>query len=314
MGKFCFGIDVGGTSIKLGYFDATGTCLEKWEIRTKRENNGESILSDIAKEILSKIEEKNLNRADCLGIGLGIPGPCTEDGYVALCVNLGWGRTNVVKTLSELTGGFKVAIGNDANVAALGEMVQGGGKGYQNVVMITLGTGVGGGVVLGGKILTGTVGAAGEFGHILVNPLEESICTCGRYGCLEQYASATGVVRIAKKLLENNKESILYEQRERLSAKGIFDALAKKDEVANQAVDIMCEYLGEVLAGVATVIDPEIFVIGGGVSKAGKVLIDRIKSSYQKKVLNVLQDKKFALASLGNDAGIYGAAELIRTR
>ena len=198
MDKYVFGIDVGGTTVKCGLFTAEGVVLDKWEIRTNKENSGASILSDITNAINAKLAEKKIDKSDVLGVGIGVPGPVKGDGTVLSCVNLGWGVFNVNEKMSELIG-LPVAAGNDANVAALGEMWKGGGQGYQDVVMVTLGTGVGGGIILDGKIWAGSNGAGGELGHMIVNPEETDVCGCGGHGHLEQYASATGIVRMAKR-------------------------------------------------------------------------------------------------------------------
>ena len=230
MKKYGFGVDVGGTTCKIGLFDMSGVILEKWEIKTNTENNGASILDDVAASVLGKMEEKNIDKEDVQGIGLGVPGPVDNEGVVHRCVNLGWDVVNVEKELEEKTG-LLVKAGNDANVAALGEMWQGGGKGYQNVVMVTLGTGVGGGIIINGKILTGENGAGGEIGHMCVNLEETDTCGCGRHGCLEQYASATGISRLARKKMEHETRATIL-TKEDLSAKAVFDAVKEGDEVA----------------------------------------------------------------------------------
>jgi glucokinase len=310
MEKLYFGIDIGGTSIKLGLFTEKGNLLDKWEIPTRSENGGEQILSDAAKSILAKIEEKDLNKEQIKGIGIGVPGPVLEDGTVIECVNLGWGIFNVADELKRLTG-YETKVGNDANVAALGEMWQGGGKGYENLVMVTLGTGVGGGVIINGKIVTGSKGAAGEIGHITVNYDEKDSCNCNKFGCLEQYASATGIVKEAKRLLARTNEPSKLREIENLSAKLVFDYAKEGDNLANQSVEQLGRYLGIALSHIAHVVDPEVFVIGGGVSKAGNMLTDLIKKYYENNVMLALKNKEFRMAELGNDAGIYGSAKLI---
>ncbi len=309
MDQYCIGVDVGGTSVKFGLFSGEGDLLERWSIRTRTAEKGKYILGDIAESIASKMEEKNLRRNNLIGIGIGIPGPTQSDGYVEVCVNLGWEDLNPAKELQALLG-VPVFAGNDANVAALGEMWKGGGEGYRDVVLFTLGTGVGGGVILDGKILAGHRGLAGELGHITVNPDEPEACNCGNHGCLEQYASATGVARVAAKILrESSKDSALRGLR-RFSAKDVFDAAKKGDELSLQAVEVLGKYLGRVCATVALTVDPDVFVIGGGVSKAGPILTDVISKYY--KFYTPLTEKKVpvVLAELGNDAGIYGAARM----
>lgn len=310
MEKLCFGIDIGGTTVKLGLFSIDGTVLDKWEIPTRKEDKGAYILPDVVESLNAKMQVKNINKAQVEGIGIGVPGPVTEDGVVLECVNLGWGIINVEKELEELTG-LKVKAGNDATVAALGEMWQGGGKGYNSMILVTLGTGVGGGVIIGGKIITGSKGAAGEIGHILVNYDEPDTCGCGKHGCLEQYASATGIVKEAKRLLAKTKEASIIREIENLTAKDIFDAAKDGDAISIQLVEQLGKYLGVALSHVGAVVDPEGFVIGGGVSKAGTILTDVIKKYYEENVMLALKNKEFKLATLGNDAGIFGAAKLV---
>ncbi|MFW5629833.1 MAG: ROK family glucokinase [Acetivibrio ethanolgignens] len=311
MDKICVGVDIGGTSVKIGFFTENGENLHKWEIATRKENGGVYILPDVANSILETLDDKDMDIDDVIGIGIGVPGPVVHDEVVVECVNLGWGRTDVVSIMRSLTGIDNIKAENDANVAALGEMWKGGGQGYNSLVLVTLGTGVGGGIISDGKILTGSNGAAGEIGHITVNFNESVACNCGKKGCLEQYASATGVVNETKKALAaSNVESVLR-GKEHLSAKAIFDAAKHGDAFASQMVENLCEILGKTLAHIAHVVDPQVFVIGGGVSKAGQMLTDRILAYYNDNVMLALKDRDFRLAKLGNDAGIYGSARLI---
>jgi glucokinase len=310
MEKLCFGIDIGGTTVKLGLFTDKGNLVDKWEIPTRKENSGSYILGDVAKSLENKISEKNLDKNQIVGIGVGVPGPVTADGTVIECVNLGWSIINVANEVKALTG-FEAKVGNDANVAALGEMWQGGGKGYNSIVMVTLGTGVGGGVIIDGQIITGSNGAAGELGHILVNYEEEEKCGCGKTGCLEQFASATGIVKEAKRLLSKSTEPSKLREFDHLSAKTIFDCAKENDKLALELVEQLGRYLGIALSHVAAVVDPQAFVIGGGVSKAGSILIDAVKKYYNQYVMLALKNKEFRVAELGNDAGIYGCARLI---
>ncbi len=310
MENYVFGIDVGGTTVKCGLFTAEGTVIDKWEIKTNKENGGESILGDIAETITAKLEEKKIEKSSVLGVGIGVPGPVKGDGTVLKCVNLGWGVFNVNEKMSELIG-LPVAAGNDANVAALGEMWKGGGQGYQDVVMITLGTGVGGGIILDGKIWAGSNGAGGELGHMIVNPEETDVCGCGGHGHLEQYASATGIVRMAKKELAAGDTPTTLRKYETLYAKNIFDEAKAGDAVAAALVDKLCSILAGALTHVAATVDPQVFVIGGGVSKAGEILTEGLKKHYNQNLLSALYDKEFRLATLGNDAGIYGSAKMI---
>lgn len=310
MASYVFGVDVGGTTVKLGLFDINGNVIDKWEIPTRTENCGENILPDIAAAIKGKMSERQIAKEDIAGVGVGVPGPVDGNGIVHKAVNLGWGDVDLKKELEALLGGMKVAGGNDANVAALGEMWKGGGQGHSNLVAVTLGTGVGGGIIINGKILTGASGAGGEIGHIHVEDNETEACGCGNYGCLEEYASATGITRLANRALKaSSKDSVL--RNGEVSAKTVFDAVKAGDELAIEVAQKFGEYLGKGLGVVAGVINPEIFVIGGGVSKAGDILFKYIKPSYQKTVFHACKDTEFALATLGNDAGIYGAAKMV---
>lgn len=310
MDKFCFGIDIGGTTIKCGLFTESGELKEKWEIPSRTENSGCNVPGDVANTIEAKMKELSLEKKDVIGVGIGVPGPITEDGTVLQCANLGWDIFNVNEKMSELTG-LKVASANDANVAALGEMWMGGGKGYKDVVMVTLGTGVGGGVILNGKIVAGSNGGGGEIGHMTVNLEETELCGCGRRGHLEQYASATGIVRLAKKRLQDSAVETTLRNIEPITARDIFDHAKAGDVVAMELVEELGKYLGLALSHVASAVDPQVFVIGGGVSRAGTMLLDVISKHYNKNILFALSNKEFRLAELGNDAGIYGCAKMI---
>lgn len=306
---YCFGVDVGGTTVKMGLFQTDSVLLDKWEIPTRKDLGEDVILSDIAKAIKEKLTERGIHREDVVGIGVGVPAAVTGGGYVEQVANLGWTKKDVKKELEELTS-IEVKVENDANVAALGEMWKGGGEGYNNLVMVTLGTGVGGGIIVNGQILTGTNGGGGEIGHILSNRHETECCGCGKKGCLEQYASATGIARLARKALEENTKATILNTQE-VSAKTVFDAVKEGDEVAIQVAEQFGAYLGYALADLGALLDPEIFVIGGGVSKAGEILFTYIEKYYQERTFFTCKDVKFALAKLGNDAGIYGAAKMV---
>lgn len=310
MSRRIFGVDLGGTTVKLGLFDPEGSVLEKWEITTRKEDSGKLILPDIAAAIKGKMQEKGIAKEDVVGVGIGVPGPVDSDGVIYKAANLGWGVFSIKEELTGLLDGIRVEAGNDANVAALGEMWRGGGQGYDNMVAVTLGTGVGGGIIVDGRILTGAKGAGGEIGHILVEDQETEVCGCGKTGCLEQYTSATGVVRLAnRRLAKDDKASVLRDKQ--ISAKDVWDAVKAGDELAIEVAKQFGEYLGKGLAAVACVVNPDIFVIGGGVSKAGNVLMDYMTEPYRKYVFHGSRETKFALATLGNDAGIYGAAKLV---
>lgn len=311
MKRYAFGVDVGGTTIKMGLFETDGTLLDTWEIPTRVQENGKYILGDIAEAVENKMKERSISKLDIEGIGMGVPGPVGSDGTVFRCVNLGWGIFNVERELHSLTS-LKVRAGNDANVAALGEMWQGGGKGYKNLVMVTLGTGVGGGIIINERILAGADGAAGEIGHIPMKDNEQETCGCGKKGCLEQYASATGIVRMMKKYLEEHPqaESTLKEYT-KFSAKDIFDAAKNGDKVSITFVEETGNMLGKALASIACVVNPEAFVIGGGMAKAGTILLDSIRKHYTEYAFHVACNTIFKAAELSNNAGIYGGVRLV---
>ena len=309
MKKYGFGADVGGTTIKMGLFEMDGTLVEKWEIPTDTTEKGAHILQDIAATVHGKMVENDLTKDMVEGIGIGVPGAVDKDGVVNRAVNLGWDIVPLAEELGKLSG-MKVKVGNDANVAALGEMWKGGGLGQKNIVMVTLGTGVGGGIIIDGQILTGANGAGGEIGHICVNYEETDQCGCGNRGCLEQYASATGIVRLAKKKLEAGTADTVL-NAENLTAKDVFDAVKAGDQVAMEIAEEFGRYLGYALANIAALVDPEAIVIGGGVSKAGEILLDYVEKAYKERVFFANKKVRFALAQLGNDAGIFGAAKMV---
>ena len=306
---YCFGVDIGGTTVKLGLFTTDGEIVDKWEIKTRTENQGEAVLPDIAEALREKLEEKKIDRDEVEGIGVGVPAPVNTEGVVQNTANLGWGYKEVKREMEELSG-MRAEIGNDANVAALGEMWLGAGKGRKNIVMVTLGTGVGGGIIIDGKPLVGAHGAGGEIGHLCVNYEETDHCGCGNTGCLEQYASATGITRLANiRLAKDDAKSVLREQE--VSAKTVFDAVKAGDAVAKEIAEEFGKYLGHAMANLAAVADPSAIVIGGGVSKAGEVLIEYVEKNFKERAFFANKDTEFVLATLGNDAGICGAAKLI---
>ncbi len=308
MNKFAFGVDVGGTTVKMGFFTDEGELLEKWEIPTDVSEYGVHIIPDIAKSIREKLAGDEISPEQVLGVGIGVPGPVTADGTVLHCVNLGWGTFPLEEAITEKTGLFCKA-GNDANVAALGEMFKGVASAYKNVVMLTLGTGVGGGIIIDGKILPGTFGAAGEIGHLTMNEKETAYCGCGHQGCLEQYASANGTARVARDRLAATDADTVLKGMEHPSSKDIFDAAIAGDEFALELVEDTCKMLGLACANISKVVDPEAFVFGGGMSKAGSIITTTVEKYYNKYAFQT--GAKFLLAKLGNDAGIYGAVKMI---
>lgn len=315
MAKQCIGIDVGGTTTKIGLLSVEGVILDKWEIPTRTEENGTHILSDIAASVKEYLTGHEMRTDDILGAGIGLPGPVTPDGNVSVCVNLGWKQeVSPEKELSRLLDSMYVKAGNDANLAALGEMWQGGGKGHKSIMLFTLGTGVGGGVVADERVVAGFRGMGGEIGHILVNFEETEYCNCGNRGCLEQYASATGIVRVAGRTLTASDAPSVLRNRAGFSCKDVLDAAKAGDALALSSVRASMRYLALSMHYISHITDPEIFVIGGGVSKAGQYLLDIIEEFYKTFTVMGKGRAEIGLASLGNDAGMYGAARLVLDR
>lgn len=313
MKEYAFGIDLGGTTAKIGLFTTTGDLLEKWEVPTDTSDQGVRILPNLAAAVQDKMAQRSLRPDQIEGVGLGVPGPVQDSSVVAIvCANLGgWGDCDAGAQLSQLLGGLRVQVGNDANVAALGEIWMGAAKGCRSAVMVTLGTGVGGGVVADGKLIEGAHGAGGEIGHITVNPQEPAQCGCGKHGCLEQYSSATGVVRCMNKLLKQNPDVPCTLRGRDFAAKDVFDAARSGDKLAQQEVEDMTLTLALALGNIAAITDPEMFLVGGGVARAGDVLLEPLSRHYQANAFLSCRNTPIRLASLGNDAGIYGAVRLI---
>ena len=309
--KYAFGVDVGGTTVKLGFFSLEGILMEKWEIPTKPENGGAAILPDIARSIDDCLARRGVEKADVVGVGIGVPGPVDDAGNVNRCVNLNWGVFNLHRALGALTG-LPVKAGNDANVAALGEYYDGGGKGSRSMLMVTLGTGIGGGFIWNGRILNGAHGVGCEIGHLCVDLSPEAEpCTCGKRGCAEQYASARALGRQAARALaaQPDRPSLLR-QAEELSARTVFAAAARGDELARELLERIYDVLGLTIAGGCCMVDPELVVLGGGMSKAGQALLDGVEPRFRHHMFHACKGTRFALATLGNDAGIYGCFHL----
>lgn len=309
--KNCIGIDVGGTTVKFGLFREDGQLLKKWEIPTKTEGRKEKLYSDMEASIRKELAEEGLTPTDLAGIGVGIPGPVLPDGKISALVNLGLSELNIDQELPVYLDGVKVRAVNDANAAALGELWQGGGKEFDSLVFLTLGTGVGCGVIEQGKLIAGSFGMGGELGHIILNPDEAEACNCGGHGCLELYASATGIARLGRRELAASDEASSLRDIAELTAKDVLDAAKAGDALAIRAVDRAMYYLGWAMAIVSHMTDPQCFVIGGGVSRAGQYLLDVIEKQYAGFMHIQKPQAQIRLATLGNDAGIYGAARLI---
>ena len=308
--KYGFGADVGGTTVKLGFFDENGTLLVQRELPSRTEHEGEAILPDIAEAVREICAARGLCKDELLGIGIGVPGPVNAEGVVNRCVNLNWGVFNIHEKLGALTG-LPVRAGNDANCAALGEYWRGGGMGCRSVVFVTLGTGIGGGIILDGKILGGAHGVGGELGHITVSAPDKHPCTCGKRGCVEQYASANGIVRVTKKRLAESAEPSCLRAMEHFACKDVFDAARGGDAFAAETLEQVFDYLGEALADACCVCDPERIILGGGVSRAGDYLLQGVERHFRAHMFHACKDTQFALATLGNDAGMYGAFRLL---
>lgn len=312
MQNYVFGADIGGTSVKLGLFTNDGRLVEKWEIPTRTANGGVHVLPDVAQSIISTMELHGIWANQVAGIGIGVPGPVDDSFTVNKCVNLGWGILNIKEQMNALLPDIpNVAAGNDANVATLGELWQGGGQGNQSAVMLTLGTGVGGGVVLDGKIVAGRNGGAGEIGHMTVEPDETVPCSCGKSGCLEQYASANGIVRMAKLMLSECDTPSKLRGIENFTSKHICDFAVAGDHMALKIIDRFGDYLGRAMSYISCTVDPEIFIIGGGMSRAGSIVTDSALKYYQKYAFHVSSATGVVIATLGNDAGIYGCAKMV---
>ena len=308
--KFGFGVDLGGTTVKLAYFDEAGTMLDKWEIPTNTAEGGKYILPDIAAAVLKYMEDKNISRDAIIGVGIGVPGAVNNKGVVAGCDNLGWGHFSVKDALEPLLG-MRVVAGNDATVAALGECWKGGGLGYKSMVLVTLGTGVGGGIIIDGKPVHGSTGAGGEIGHMVLNRNETAKCGCGKSGCVEQYCSATGIARLTRLALAETDTPSSLRALEKVVAKDVFDAANSGDKLAQDVLEQVYAYMGEFVANICCVVNPEVVVFGGGVSRAGQPLLDGVKRHFAQWGYHACQDTEFRLATLGNDAGAYGAFKLV---
>lgn len=314
MDKVIVGVDIGGTTIKIGLISADGSILEKWEIVTDTTNNGKRIVQDIWNSIATKLVERKIDIKDVLGIGVGAPGFVeAETGLVFEAVNIGWHQMNIKEQLEEKSA-LPVFVQNDANIAALGENWMGAGQGATNMIAVTLGTGVGGGMIANGSILNGTNGMAGEIGHIKVEP-NGLRCNCGGIGCLETICSATGIVKQGMNAIESDSNSRLashYEETGKITAKDIIDLAKNGDEQCLQIIDHTADMLGKALANIATVINPSKIIIGGGVSKAGDFFIGRIEAAFRSYAVPKLEKVcEVKVAQLCNDAGILGGAYLV---
>ncbi|WLR49782.1 ROK family glucokinase [Bacillus tianshenii] len=312
--KWLVGIDLGGTSIKLAFITLDGELVHKWHIPTNTSDGGRNITSDIASSIKEQLSVCGGHQEYLQGIGMGAPAFIEmATGYVYHAVNIGW-REYALKEELEAATGLPAVIDNDANVAAIGEMWKGAGDGSDQLLCVTLGTGVGGGIIINGEIVHGINGMAGEIGHITVETENGAPCNCGKTGCLETVASATGIVRLARQAAVQNSKSILRDV-ETLTAKDVFEVAEKGDTAAIQVIERVTHDLGLALANLSNAINPEKIVLGGGVSKAGNNLLKHLRKAFEKYALpRVSEGADLEIATLGNDAGVIGAAWLVKTK
>jgi glucokinase len=316
MEKWLVGVDLGGTTIKIALITLDGHIVEKWEIPTNIEEDGKHIVSDIAQSIDGKLDQLSEKREKLAAIGMGAPGFIDmKTGFIYHAVNIGW-RNYALKDELEKATGLSVTVDNDANIAAIGEMWRGAGDGEGNLLMVTLGTGVGGGIIVNGHIMHGTNGMAGEIGHITSIPEGGASCNCGKSGCIETIASATGIARIAKEKAADDESSLLNEllkNNGELKAKDVAEAAENGDQAAIDTLDTVAYHLGLVIANLSNSINPGKIVIGGGVSKAGHVLMSRLEKEFKRFALpRVAEGATLTVATLGNDAGVIGGAWLAK--
>lgn len=311
MEMFVYGIDVGGTNTKLALFNGKAMLKDTVVIPTRTDAKGIHVLPDIKMALDANMEKHGIKKEQVAGIGVGVPGPVTADGVVNKCVNLGWDSMNISKQLSLFTGGIKVKATNDANAAALGEMFRGGGQGFKNLILVTFGTGIGGGIIIDGKIYSGATGAAGEIGHIPFMEGETEKCSCGKCGCLEQYISASAIGRITTKILEERTEDSALRKYQTVTAKEVYDEAKNGDPIALGIVKLTGDRIGRAFGMLASMFNPEAIVIGGGMAKAGQILLNSIDDSFKKNAFHATAGAEIRLATLGNLAGVYGGAKLI---
>ncbi|WP_024406322.1 ROK family glucokinase [Streptococcus suis] len=317
MSKKIIGIDLGGTSVKLAILTTEGEIQEKWSIKTNILDDGSHIVPDIIDSIKHRFETHGLTKDDFLGVGMGSPGVVdSEAGTVIGAYNLNWKTLQLVKEQFESALGLPFFIDNDANVAALGEQWVGAGNNNPNVVFMTLGTGVGGGVIAAGNLIRGVKGAGGELGHITVDFDESFACTCGKKGCLETVASATGIVNLSRRYADqyagDAKLKQMIDDGQDVTAKDVFDLAKEGDDLALIVYRHFSEYLGVACANIAAVLNPAYIVLGGGVSAAGEFLLDGVRKVFAENSFpQIKESTQIVLATRGNDAGVLGAASLV---
>ena len=316
--NYFVGIDIGGTNVEIGILNAQGDILGKESIKTESKKGAEDTFNRIWNKTKELAEKLKIKVEDIEAIGLGIPGPVVNNSVVKIAANFSWNNDFPAKDLMEKVTGKTVKVGNDVKVIALGETLFGAGKRYKNSITIPIVTGIAAGIIIDGKILEGAGGAAGEFGHVVVNK-EGYKCGCGLTGCLETYCSATGIVREGRRRLELDKNNALYEviggDLEKLEAKHIFDLAKKGDKFSSEIVDFFCEKLAEGVGMLLNIINPEIIIFTGGVARAGEIITDGVKKYLPKYALGMtMENLIFTFGKLEEEAGIKGAAALVMNK
>lgn len=302
--RYGFGVDIFGPNIKFGFFDEDGNLIDKWKIAVPIMNGGNQIIPIVANEIEEYLKKKGIDEDKIIGVGVGIPGPVNKSGVVNKCVNLGWGVFNIERALAGLTD-LKVKAGNISNLSALGECWRGSGS--ENMVFMAMNTGLGGGIICDGKLVCGNNGGAGEIGHITVNKAEKEPCSCGKFGCVEQYCSPAGIVRTARKMLMNTEMESSLRRRKFFDYKDVLKAAEEDDKLAKEVMVKVYDYAGCALATACCVMNPDTIVLGGEFCKIGKPAMDGITRSFKKYIFYANENVKISFAELDTDACIHGA-------
>ena len=307
--RYVFAVDILGTHLKFGFFQEDGKLLDKWQVTLPHQGDSAVVVPTISEAVEAYLSGHGIFEDDVIGIGVGIPGPVSASGVVNKCVNFSWGVFNIDRALSGLTG-LNVKTSNVSNLCALGEY--GNGAGSKNMIYISMNTGFGGGVVCNGMLVNGAHGGAGEVGHILVNPKETEACTCGKYGCLEQYCSPRGIVRVARRMLSASSATSVLRNKRVFDYQDVLKAAASGDKLAKDVMNQVYDYAGQALAAVCCVVNPDTVVLGGEFCRIGQPAIDGISRSFRKYVFHANVDVRFQFATLDQDAALYGAFRLAK--
>lgn len=307
--RYGFGVDILGTHIKYGFFEESGKLVEKWQTALPGYRDSNQIIPSIAEEVEKYLSRRGIFEDDVIGIGVGIPGPVSSTGVVNKCVNFSWGVFNIDRALSGLTG-LRVKSSNVANLSALGECWLGSGS--RNMVLMAMNTGLGGGIVCDGTLVNGANGGAGEIGHIIVNKKETEACTCGKFGCVEQYCSPIGIVRVARRQLSATRTPSVLRNRKIFDYQDVLRAAAAGDKIAKDVMHQVYDYAGQALAAICCVTNPDTIVLGGEFCKIGQPAMDGISRAFRKYVFHANENVRFQFAALGEDDTIYGALKLAR--